>query len=274
VTAAVIYQAGCVIACDESGYEGDKLINTTTDVFAHGSVRLDAATAAGCMAELRNMIRSPAMEYKAGHVLREKHRLVLEWVLGPSSPLCGNGHVYLIDKAFYVVTRLLGAQAPAFYRRERGKPWWQEFLVSANDFLRGLAPAPVLPVDLVESAGAAHLVRREIDPLVPAIVRAVEFWSGGGEPVEILHDRQKTLTPQRIARIRTLVDGRLAALRFGDSGVDPRVQMADILAGAARKIASDELDGRGDPALTGLLRPYVDAESVWEDERSRAALVP
>lgn len=58
------------IACDESGYEGDKLIGTTTDVFAHASVRLDRAAAAACMRELRERIRSPALEYKAGHVLR------------------------------------------------------------------------------------------------------------------------------------------------------------------------------------------------------------
>jgi hypothetical protein len=31
------------IACDESGYEGEKLIGTTTDVFAHASVRMPVA---------------------------------------------------------------------------------------------------------------------------------------------------------------------------------------------------------------------------------------
>ena len=30
------------ITCDESGYEGEKLIGTTTDVFAHAGVRLGA----------------------------------------------------------------------------------------------------------------------------------------------------------------------------------------------------------------------------------------
>jgi hypothetical protein len=56
------------------------------------------------------------------------------------------------------------------------------------------------------------------------------------------------------------------------SRLDPRVQLADFLAGIARKIASDELNGRGDPALTALLRPYVDPASVWGDERSWALL--
>jgi len=33
------------IACDESGYEGEKLIGGMTDVFAHASVRVDGVSA-------------------------------------------------------------------------------------------------------------------------------------------------------------------------------------------------------------------------------------
>jgi hypothetical protein len=78
------------IACDESGYEGEKLIGATTDVFARASVRLDTGSAARLMQELRNRIRSPATEYRATHVLRDKHRPVLTWLLGPSGPLRDN----------------------------------------------------------------------------------------------------------------------------------------------------------------------------------------
>ncbi|MDH6622390.1 hypothetical protein M2271_000177 [Streptomyces sp. LBL] len=35
-----------------------------------------------------------------------------------------------------------------------------------------------------------------------------------------------------------------------------------------------ELNGRGDPPLTALLRPYVDRASVWGDERSRVGPAP
>jgi hypothetical protein len=45
------------IACDESGYEGEKLIGATTDVFAHAGVRLDPESAIRCMQELRNRAR-------------------------------------------------------------------------------------------------------------------------------------------------------------------------------------------------------------------------
>lgn len=41
------------------------------------------------------------------------------------------------------------------------------------------------------------------------------------------------------------------------------MQLADFLAGIARKIASDELNGLDDPALTALLRPYTGPRAVW-----------
>jgi hypothetical protein len=66
----------------------------------------------------------------------------------------------------------------------------------------------------------------------------------------------------------------MSGLRGADSRTDPRVQVADLLAGLARRIASDELLGRGDPELTTLLRPYVDPASIWQDDRSWSALRP
>src|SRR5215211_8630617 len=95
------------IACDESGSEGENLVGGNTDVFAHASVRLDTESATNCVQEIRSRIRSPATEYKANHLLREKHRSVLRWLLGPLGPLHGNAHVYLIDKAFFVVGKVI-----------------------------------------------------------------------------------------------------------------------------------------------------------------------
>ena len=53
------------IACDESGYEGEKLIDTTKDVFAHASVQVTGSSAAECIRELRRRIKSPATQYKS-----------------------------------------------------------------------------------------------------------------------------------------------------------------------------------------------------------------
>jgi hypothetical protein len=335
------------IACDESGSEGEKLVGGCTDVFAHASVRLDTESAASCIQETRARIRSPAREYKAGHLLRSKHRPVLTWLLGPSGPILGNAHVHLTDKAFLVVRRVVdvlvgqaaaaagagphlagdaAAMAVALYREGRrtfGDERWRAFLEASNDLMRAKDRWDVRSsvdsffrmVDVLRPAGApgvpgpvheimellrqgrpqadsfrARLLRDpgmipSLDPLIPAIVQAVVYWGEGAGPVAIVHDQQTTLTEARVARLRRLLGrhprlgrdppgGWLAGFRLVDSRSDPRVQVADFLAGVARKIASDELNGSGDAELTALLRPYVDRSSVWGDDRSWSALEP
>ncbi|WP_329080372.1 MULTISPECIES: hypothetical protein [unclassified Streptosporangium] len=331
------------IACDESGSEGEKLIGGNTDVFTHAGVRLDIESAADCIQEIRNIAPSPALEYKANLLLREKNRPALVWLLGPSGPIRGNAHVHLTDKTFLVVGKLAGllaeetAQAPdadrprdprtgalavTLYREGRrtfGRERWEAFLESFNDLMRagngrgaGTSPDTFFGmVDVLRRAGAgseageimeslwrarprvdSFLARLlddpqvfpALDPLIPAIVRAVDHWGEGIRPVSIVHDRQTILTEERVARLREMFGeprpgappcsprGRLAGLRFVAARSDARVQVADLLAGTARKIASDELNGRGDAELTALLRPYVDPFSIWGDDRSRSLL--
>ena len=299
------------LACDESGSEGEHLVGGETDVFAHASVRLTIEAATECVLELRDRIRSPAREYKANHLLRSRHRPALEWLLGASGPIHGNARVHLTDKAFFVVGRvvelLVGDRAAAvtFYRSGRsgcGPGTWQVFLEAANELLRryrGNAGAPVdgffravealppheLAARLRRTRPRAEALRAQLlaynpravpvlDTLIPALARAVVHWSRDGAAVSIVHDEHSTLTVHRVARLTELVGGacRLTGVRLVDSRSDPRVQVADFLAGVARKIASDELNGRGDPELTGLLRPYVDPRSVWADQPSWARL--
>lgn len=310
------------IACDESGWEGENLVGSNTDVFAHASIAVGSVAAARAVREVRERIRSPATEYKANHLLRRKHRAVLEWTLSPSGPLFGRAHVYLVDKTYLVVHELarvlLGrtTEAGAFYRdggTALGPPRWHEFLVASNNLLRAKNDGePAEPVDaffallatLPDRSGRAgetvELLRRArpraeayrallaaepgrvptLDPLAPAIVRAAGYWSAPGEPVSIVHDRQNTLTDERIDQIGRMFDGvnepagRLAGIRLVESGGDPRVQLADFLAGIARKVASDELNGHGDPLLTATLPPYVDSRSLWGDRRSWALVAP
>jgi hypothetical protein len=308
------------VCCDESGSDGENLTGGNTDVFAHASVRLPVDTAAAAIRVIRDRIRSPAEEYKANHLLREKHRAVLEWLLAPPGPLGGKAHVYLVEKAYLVVDRvadlLLGdaSGARALFaagRRSLGDARWGEFLRSANRLLRvrhdGDPAQPVegffrtvddarhtpVPADLaaVLDALAAARPRAEayraalvagpplvpvLNPLLPAIVRTAAHWSADGHRVRLVHDRQNLLTPERIAWIEETARRRgirLHGLRLVVSGEDPRVQLADFLAGIARKLASDELNRRADAALTALLRPYVDPDSLWGDEASRAPLI-
>lgn len=109
------------------------------------------------------------------------------------------------------------------------------------------------------------------------MLRTAAYWSRGGRPVRLAHDRQNMLTPRRIAWIERAARREgiaLTGLRLVVARDDARVQLADFLAGIARSIASDELNGRGDPALTALLRPCTGASAVWGDARSWALLRP
>jgi hypothetical protein len=285
------------VACDESGYEGEKLVDTTGELFAHAAVRLDQATSTECINELRRRIRSPATEYKAGHVLREKQRAVLVWLLGPDAPLVGHAHVYLVDKEFFVVSRIAelltdGEDPQRLYdvRRTVDPALWHAFLITANDLLRRKdrwdRTTPVDSffhmTDLLSGNGVPHSLQRQqaealrqrlfedptlippADPLVPAILRAADY----GEA--IAHDRQNTLSAARIDQLKAM--SGLTSLRLVSSGTDLRVQLADILAGVIRVIATDELNGTGDPELTALARPYIDERSVWADTASWARL--
>ncbi|MEV6912055.1 DUF3800 domain-containing protein [Amycolatopsis sp. NPDC051071] len=251
------------IACDESGSEGEKLIGGQTDVFAHAGVRLSIEEAAGCLVELRRRIRSPAVEYKANHLLRTKHRRVLEWFLGPLGPVRGRAHVYLVDKRLLLANELrelVGGEAlPG-----------DELLAAFNDVLRTRNrrdPAAgsffTMVGDTEELRAKAAKLRgaKVLDPLVPAVLRAVEYWSEDGEPVFLVHDEQPSLKGERLAEIES--SPGLAGLKFVDSRTDPRVQVADFLVGVARRIAEDELNGNGDTILTGLLEPYIDSASLW-----------
>ncbi|MEV0678560.1 NAD-dependent protein deacetylase of SIR2 family [Actinosynnema sp. NPDC050436] len=209
------------IVCDESGSEGEKLVGGVTAVFAHASVRIGAADAAACLAELRDRIRSPAREYKANHLLRPKHRPALLWLLGPDGPVLGNAYVQLVDKRALLLDRL--GHTPA-------GP-----LEPHNDALRARGP------------------HGSLDPLFPAIVRAVRHW---GDDVVVRHDFHPTLTPHRIAHLRRAAPG-LRELTLLDSRADHRVQVADFVAGIARRVAEEESLGRPDPEVARLLRPYL-----------------
>ena len=101
-----------------------------------------------------------------------------------------------------------------------------------------------------------------LEPLVPALAETALFWSGGRRSVAVVHDEQSALTRHRVARLRTY----LAAAVFPappplltviqvDSRHDPRVQVADLLAGIARRLATDPTRS------SDLLDPYLPARN-------------
>jgi hypothetical protein len=184
-----------------------------------------------------------------------------------------------------------------------GTPRWQEFLtLSANLFrtnnrwlpkapvsmfyaaVEDLARTPTSPATkqvmtqlrstrpIAEATRAAFLLNPKLtplmEPLLPALNRAVHHWGVQTEALSVVHDEQSALTPERIADIAAAFAGahpghRLADVRFADSSREPAVQLADFVAGIARRVAHDELEGRADAEVSAQLRPLVDHESVW-----------
>ena len=184
-----------------------------------------------------------------------------------------------------------------------GTSRWQEFLkLSANLFRtnnRWLPKAPVqtffAAVDSLAASSAASEVSEVMDllrstrsiaeatraaylenpkltplmePLLPAMNRAVHYWGSYAQTISVVHDEQSALTPERIADIATAYaasqPGRqLSDVRLVDSSREPRVQIADFVAGIARRVASDQLLDQADPEVAALLEPLVDHESVW-----------
>ncbi|MET7332278.1 hypothetical protein [Nonomuraea sp. NPDC005650] len=231
---------------------------------------------------------------------------LLDLVLGQSADVASAG--VDADRRLTGLATTLSREGPEAFGRDR----WQAFLVASNAVLRAWKPRNVREpvdafVDVVETltardgggrvgaildelrrersvayAARAQLLEHRVlqpalEPLIPALARTILHWSrGGGIDVSIVHDEQSALTERRIRRLerQLLRPGRRLRFRQVDSRTDPRVQVADVVAGVARRLAADELRGRGDAELGELLRAYIDPASRWCDERSWSRLGP
>ncbi|MBO0846002.1 MAG: hypothetical protein J2P22_11375 [Nocardioides sp.] len=136
----------------------------------------------------------------------------------------------------------------------------------ADDVLDGLDRARVGEV-LTRLAHDDRSIPPPLEPMLPALAETVLFWSGGQHRVLVIHDEQSALTAGRLRRLQqVLTDGAalagrvspLAGLVTVDSRDDPRIQVADLLAGVARQERND-----GDDSL---LRPFVSPTSLHDRE--------
>ena len=112
------------------------------------------------------------------------------------------------------------------------------------------------------------------EPLLPALHWAVRHWSDVGD-VSVVHDEQSALTPARVAAIADELAAscpgrRLVGFCRVDSRDDPRVQIADLVAGVVRRTWESRLTG----ASPGLAVDHLvaDASSLLRaaPHRSRA----
>ena len=81
---------------------------------------------------------------------------------------------------------------------------------------------------------------------MPALVETLLFWSARVRSVAVVHDEQSAFTRGRVARLGTFLaqavspsPAPLRSFRQVDSRDDPRVQVADLLAGIARRRLDD-----------------------------------
>jgi hypothetical protein len=318
------------IACDESGFSGTNLLDAATPVITHASVDLSPGEAVRLLAELRSGFRFSPNEFKSGQFLRGSGAGdVLEWFLGV---LNGRAHVHLVDKEFFLVTRIVDLllaepsyaagtrltqdhrpAALALYRSRRSAANdWGDFLAAfiglvrikrqrpdsrpverffqARDALMrdGLGAQAEAVLEQLRPSQVQAVVTRLInddrsippplEPLLPALAETVLSWSGGYRRVLVMHDEQSALTADRLIRLQQVLasdanptpanaDGRqplpvgvspLAGLVMVDSRDDPRVQVADLLAGIARRLADNVEDSP--------LRPLLLSTSMRDSE--------
>ncbi|HEY7103062.1 MAG TPA: hypothetical protein VH573_15625 [Mycobacteriales bacterium] len=115
----------------------------------------------------------------------------------------------------------------------------------ADGVLAELDPTRVWAV-LTRMADDDRSIPPPLEPMLPALAETVLFWSGGRRQVLVIHDEQSALTAGRLRRLQqALADATggllpagvspLAGLVTVDSRDDPRVQVADLLAGVARR---------------------------------------
>jgi hypothetical protein len=117
-----------------------------------------------------------------------------------------------------------------------------------------------------------------LEPMLPALAETVLTWSGGHRRVLVMHDEQSALTADRLIRLQQVLtndaepalaaaDGKqplpvgvspLAGLVMVDSRDDPRVQVADLLAGIARRLTENVDDSP--------LRPLLSPTSMRDPE--------
>jgi hypothetical protein len=275
------------VACDESGFSGTNLLDPASPVITHAGVDLDVPAAADIIAVLRTRLRQRT-EYKSNQLLRPEQRPALEWllttlrghahvhVIDKTSYVAARVLELFVEEPSYGAGTSLGtdhSEAVATFRQRTGflaafvelartkrvRPMDHE----AVDRFFATMPADVQALRAVTRARVEKVMQRLIDedpeippplePLVPALAETVLYWGAGHRPVAVVHDEQSALTPGRVARLGAFLAEQaepppLQSFTQVDSKHDPRVQVADFLAGIAR---------RRTPDLEELLEPYT-----------------
>lgn len=94
-----------VVACDESGNDGENLMAGSSSFFVHASLTVSAVRAAAIMAEVRIRTRSESAELKSKTLLQPKNEETARWLLEQPA-LEDSVSLHFTDKRYFLVTKL------------------------------------------------------------------------------------------------------------------------------------------------------------------------
>lgn len=131
--------APIVVACDESGNDGENLLDGSTPVFAHASITIPASDAMEIMSEVRARTRSQSAELKSKTILQSKHEAVARWLL--QHPLLASGaSVHLTHKRYFLVAKLLDSTVEEMLHEDGYDMYANGSALSLANILHFLAP--------------------------------------------------------------------------------------------------------------------------------------
>lgn len=201
--------------------------------------------------------------YAAGTRLTQEQRPAALTVYRARHPAGSNWRVFLA--AFVDLVRIKRRRWPdslALKRffQARDALLLDQLGAQAEDVLAGLSRTRVQTV-LTRLFAGDPSIPPPLEPMLPTLAETVLFWSGDDRrQVQVTHDEQSALTASRLKRLQQiLADGAssspagispLAGLLMVDSRDDPRVQVADILAGMARRLPEIVDDGPLQPFIS------------------------
>ena len=119
---------------------------------------------------------------------------------------------------------------------------------------------------------------RTLDPVIPAIMQTAGEWHRiTGKSIAIVHDRQAVLTETTCATLIRAgkrphpdfpIRVPIVAISQVDSRDDPRIQVADIVAGLGTLAGRTALTGALEANVRRALRPTLIESSLWGDAAS------
>ncbi len=95
------------IACDESGSDGENLIESRHRVFSHASTDLTMEEADDIVGKIRRLFRSQGAELKSKEMLTGNGIDRVAELFNETGPLHGRTHMHLLDKQYFAVGKIV-----------------------------------------------------------------------------------------------------------------------------------------------------------------------